>query len=289
MPGREELVEYLQKLAEGPIRRTPIDPHRLGWATGLEFEEAKAEEQLFYCFPPYPARLDGKNYMEGQIITIKFDDNLVSLWDMAEGEGTILYDRVVKNRNNGTIYGATWAIDPEQGNCLSFDGVDDYVLVPHHASLAVDYLTLEAWIYMTGTAAYRLVAGKVNSTDTRFYFLRRHTDDRIVWSLRTPLQSADLLTVCPLETKEWYHIAGTWDGTYARIYVNGTLNNEMTAAFGPIAPEDRDFMIGALYYAATWYWDGLIDEVRIYNRALDADTIAKHAQRNYWNQDYVWG
>jgi len=289
MPGREELVEYLQKLAEGPIRRTPIDPHRLGWATGLEFEEAKAEEQLFYCFPPYPARLDGKNYMEGQIITIKFDDNLVSLWDMAEGKGNILYDRVVKNRNNGTIYGATWVVDPELGNCLSFDGVDDYVNlgIPTTLYQGLAEITLEFEVFLEQFQEQ----GSVNWHNYVPYGVHLRGDGKVAWVSEHSDGSQWLPTDTPLSTGRWQHIAITYKvGTIdLKAFLNGIeVGIQQPYRFGSLTPPTYPFYIGTRWVNFEHFF-GLISRVRIYNRALSADIIAKHAQRNYWNQDYVWG
>ncbi|MFB9421176.1 LamG domain-containing protein, partial [Nonomuraea rubra] len=73
----------------------------------------------------------------------------------------------------------------------------------------------------------------------------------------------------PLNT--WSHLAATYDGTTLRLYVNGVLTSERTAG-GPIRTDNGVLRIGG---NSLWgeYFNGLIDEVRIYNRALNAVQI----------------
>jgi len=284
----EDFIALLAKLDFEPRRREKLRRNIPTWAFGFEYISPITEIALSISLPRYPARWDGKQYWDGSAVPTDLDPNLVLLLDFEEGSGSIAYDRVVKNRNNGAIYGAVWTTG-RVGFGLEFDGVDDYVSVTHHSSQVIDYPTVEAWIYMTGSAGYRMIAGKINSTDTRFYLLRRHSDDRICWSLRSPNDSADLYTSSALATNKWYHIAGTWDGTKQKIYVNGILDGEQTRTFDGIAPEDKDFMIGIHKDLTSWPWSGLIDEVRLYNRALSADEIANHAALDYFNAIGVWG
>jgi len=72
---------------------------------------------------------------------------------------------------------------------------------------------------------------------------------------------------------EWYHFAGTFDGKTLRVYINGELEGEKEIG-QPIAPSDLELWIGADDYGRpTDFFPGVIDEVRIYNRALSADEI----------------
>ncbi|MCD6165610.1 hypothetical protein J7K19_02730, partial [bacterium] len=81
----------------------------------------------------------------GSIPEDTFTRGLVAYWSFDEGTGNIAYD-ISGNGNNCTIYGAKWT-KGKYGSALQFDGVDDYVEVPHSVSLNItDAITIEAWI-----------------------------------------------------------------------------------------------------------------------------------------------
>lgn len=63
----------------------------------------------------------------------------------------------------------------------------------------------------------------------------------------------------------WYHLAGTWDGTTANVYVNGILDGTVTHN-APISTDTRDIYIGGR--PGTDEIDGFIDDVRVYDEAL---------------------
>ena len=75
------------------------------------------------------------------------DDGLVAEWHFDEGSGSVLVDSS-GNGNDGVINGATW-VGGVSGSALSFDGVDDYVEVPHDSSLDFGYgdLSISSWMH----------------------------------------------------------------------------------------------------------------------------------------------
>jgi hypothetical protein len=73
----------------------------------------------------------------------------------------------------------------------------------------------------------------------------------------------------PLVTNNWYYVAGTYDGAYARLYINGNFNNQ-AAGTGSISTSALPLTIGG---GSGINFNGLLDDVRIYNRALSAAEI----------------
>jgi beta-galactosidase len=62
---------------------------------------------------------------------------------------------------------------------------------------------------------------------------------------------------------QWHHVAGTWDGSAMKLYVDGVQVPELSHS-GPYSDSGRDNLIGAISYTSIlWYFDGLIDEARI--------------------------
>ena len=200
--------------------------------------------------------------LRGLVLWLKFN----------EGSGNIAYDSSFYN-NHGTIYGATWT-DGKFGKALSFDGVDDYVEVPYDASLdPSSELTIEHWIYPRAFATgvtQRIVqrAGGTWGTylvvdSSELWFYVDTTDDGGSWQrVKYALPS----------THQWYHIVGTYDGSELRLYVNGELKDSTPQSKAPDKAEGIPLNIGRTQ-AGIQYFNGTIDEVRIYNRALSENEI----------------
>jgi len=209
---------------------------------------------------------------------------LVARWQFDEGSGTTAKDSA--GINDGTLHGSpTWAEGLTDG-ALSFDGSDDYVELSAIPALTSDNMTIEAWIRLEGPPGpwYPIVTQHFAATYNGYYFYVNQ--GKPTFSLVTNL--AFIRLVCPdaISNDQWYHIAGTNDGANMKIYVNGLLKATLssTGASGV----DNDAMIGFDDVAST-YFEGLIDDVRIYNRALtdeELQGLSNATQR--WNEKDSW-
>ena len=194
-------------------------------------------------------------------------------WKFDEGSGNIAHDSSGLG-NNGTVYGANWTSNCMSGYCLDFDGVDDYVFVPNSSSLIIsDEITIEAWVYPRGWSGK--YPGIVAKYYPRGYLLGIHNSSRswYFW-LRTEGGLGIIWSDSPVELNKWVHIAVVRDSNgKMRMYINGTLQQRTTTLTGSIAEPDRDFLIGE------WdgNFDGIIDEIRVYARALSEEEILYHA------------
>jgi len=196
--------------------------------------------------------------------------SLVGWWKFDEGSGTIAYDSS-GNGNDGTIYGAIWTTG-QNGSALQFDGVDDHVAIPDLYASSPSALTVAAWInsplpgdgssvihYMdngefvmaTSGGPGELVFG-VKLTNDKWYD---------VYSTTTP--------------NVWHFIAATWTmGGNLELYVDGQLVSQTTVPDYYLYSSGYGSVIGASWpYPPTQYFNGLMDNVRVYTTALSADEI----------------
>lgn len=203
---------------------------------------------------------------------VDLNPGLVAAYGFDEGSGASAADQS-GNGHTGTISGATWTTGGRFGQALSFDGVDDWVTIAHSTLLSLTTgMTLEAWVYPTanGSGTWRPVVFK-GLTGSFVYSLSAY--DAANFPVTVVVSSAQLDarggSQLPLNT--WAHLAATYDGTTLRIFVNGA-QVASTAASGDLLMSTGSVWIGGNTFGS--FFQGLIDEVRIYNVARTAAQIA---------------
>jgi hypothetical protein len=193
---------------------------------------------------------------------------LVAAYAFDETSGTTVTD-ASGNTNTGTITAATRTLSGKFGSALSFDGTDARVIVPDSTSLALaDAMTLEAWVLPSvAPSGWRAIIHK--DVDRYYLMAGSDTDHPVVGgTFGTANQNVTGPAVLPVNT--WTHLAATYDRTTIRLHVNGieVASGAQTAA---VSTSNAVLTIGADFYGE--YFAGLIDEVRIYNRALSTAEI----------------
>ena len=197
----------------------------------------------------------------------------IARWDFDEGAGRVLHDRS-GNGNHGQIHGASW-VKSGTGHALRFDGVDDYVNCGEGASLdIVGPLTLQAWVMPT--AANRGepgIAGKFFESYALTYYGNAYFY----------ISSGGNNVSGPTKLDEWRHVAGVFDGAIMRFFVNGVEIASRRSRYDKVKHGGR-FTIGCIFgdpksadpnLRNTGFYPGLIDDVRLYSRALSAAEIAR--------------
>lgn len=191
--------------------------------------------------------------------------------------------------NHGTVSGATLVSGLDRlGKALQFDGIDDYVTVPDSPSLNITTaITIEAWvkpIKKLGCAGgYTPILGKNGEqwvADGVYALTANDCADNFIAYTRygtvatNPGNEIYSVTTGGATENVWQHVAMTKDSSQLKIYLNGVLKQSISAPLSiltrnsPAIIGNRDGGGRAL--------NGLIDEVRIYNRALSAAEIKKH-------------
>ena len=209
----------------------------------------------------------GFNSVHAQDITT----GLIGHWKFDETSGTTATDSS-GNNNTGTLTnGPTWTTG-KIGNALSFDGVNDTVniITPNNIPNGNSNETYSAWIKYSSLPTF-----------TKMIMMARDTccSSAIhIWINNTNLAVARFSDVEPFvstsnrpSANQWHHVLYTYDGTTNRLYVDGAEVANSTTAHDNVTIDS--IYIGS-HDGASYFWDGQIDEVRVYNRVLASSDIS---------------
>ena len=202
---------------------------------------------------------------ETSATTAAASSGLVASYSFDEGTGTTVVD-LSGNNNHGTMVNAAWTTAGKFGSALVFNGTNALVTINDSASLKLtSAMTLEAWVNPSViSAAWRDVIYKGNDN----YYLEGSSDNGGVIAAGGTFAGANgnAYGSAVLPTNVWSHIAATYDGAALRLYFNGTIISSQGQT-GAISTSTNPLQIGgdSIYGQ---FFQGAIDEVRIYNRAL---------------------
>jgi len=206
---------------------------------------------------------------------------LVGWWKLDETSGTITQDSS-GNGLNGTCQGNVAWVAGKVGGAWQGDGTGDYIRVPHNPILMIqNAITVSAWLNHQAAPADQVIC-KSAGTGTGWqsnYAIRLDNEGprRINWRGRNTANQS-LTSTGLLPQNEWAHVACTFDmgAGLNKIFINGVLDSENASTL-PLNPGDGDLFIGADQYPANtarWWFQGMLDDVRIYDEALTQEQIA---------------
>lgn len=225
--------------------------------------------------------------MAGNVLLMHLNENSGIDFSDASGQG-----------NKGTCAGTgcpALGVDGKFATAASFDGVDDQISIPSNPSVSpTKAVTVEAWIYpkvianaqdgsaivAKGTGAnfndahyeLLLISSLIPNVHGLFFRLAGHsTVDSSDNVAKSYIYGGNI----PLNS--WSHVAGTYDGSVMSLYLNGLQIMSQPASGGPITTDSKPLMIGVRQVQSTAtgksHFNGKIDEVAVYDRALTATEI----------------
>jgi PGF-CTERM protein/uncharacterized repeat protein (TIGR01451 family) len=201
----------------------------------------------------------------------KSDYGLVAEWHFDEGSGSVVKDSSGYG-NDGVIRGAKWT-EGKFGSALSFDGYDDYVEVLDSDSLdIIGDLTLVAWVKTSKDGEQIIAFGdSVHGLTGYLWMIGQSTAGRQSFHSSGNRQWGK--SDSTVNDGTWHHVAVVLSDTTATFYKDGNPDGSMTSA-APVSHTGVRYIGTGSNLAADF--NGIIDEVRIYNRALTADEIKTH-------------
>ncbi len=195
---------------------------------------------------------------------------LVSWW-AGEGDAVDTY-----GSNNGTLQGGASFSSGESGQAFNFDGSSGTVSVPDSTSLEItNQITIETWINPRTLSGDQALVTKASAgTGNNGYQFGLTSGNQLVGQFNSPglgWPSSFIIAPIPITTGVWSHVAWTYDQSVMRLYYNGQLVSSQNTGPHPIATSSSALRIsGADNHV---FFNGLMDEVSLYNRALSSNEI----------------
>ena len=209
------------------------------------------------------------------------DPTLVGCWPMEEGSGTFAADGGALPANTVTFVGAPAWVAGQSGQAISLNGTSQYGATPDEASLdIINQITIAAWIkpgqYNTQDLIKKATNGLVDGYELTLATTKSDASSlkaffRINQAANGDTYRINATTEYPIDGT-WMHVAATYDGTTMRLYINGIEESSLAASIS-IATNSLPLSIGA-QIDGTRFFQGALDQVRVYNRALSAEEIA---------------
>jgi len=206
-------------------------------------------------------------------------NGLVGWWKFDETNGTVAYDSSGNGNDGNLTNGPTWT-DGKIGGSLSFDGVDDRVALPNSALNGLTNLTLNLWTKLnSGSQDHFFISGASSSQHNHFLFGLTNTNEIHIWDGNSKKNGHSY------PPSNW---DGKWinitlirkiDGSGSQIFIDSINVNSTAYSASSLSIADEGLWVGADQdsvnggWQSTQFLDGLIDEVRIYDRALSADEV----------------
>ncbi len=214
--------------------------------------------------------------------------DLVGWWNFNENDAR----DISGYNNNGTITGATFTdgVPGTRGRSLNLSGGNHYVNIPHDSTqLLVTGGTISAWInpYTLGSSEYGRIVDKSTGTGGHDGFAFRMRPGN---GLRFSVNSIFVDPPGLIDMNVWTHVIATWTGEgIATIYINGEVSGNPTSTGHPSTiTTTNPLRIGIRSDSTGYGFNGLIDDVRIYSRALSASeiqTLYAQTKDNYLAND----
>jgi hypothetical protein len=223
------------------------------------------------------------------------DTGLVAYWKFDEDDGNTAYDSA--GNNDGTLVNSPLWTSGQVKGALNFNGLNQYVDVGTSiVSEGLNELTLEAWVFFEGTLhpiANNMIISKHtwNYDSGRVFWMGIESNGRLEAKFWYDSSNGHvhLSDPDPFPIGQWIHIVAVWNKGDASLYRNGTLVNSASSVNPSTNGQDTEVTIGSVFGASdTYCFNGPIDEVAIWEKALTEDEINSHYTNGLNGKGYCY-
>ena len=205
---------------------------------------------------------------------------LVGHWEFDEGSGSIAYDSA--GNNDGEVYGADW-VDGVLGGALDFDGADDYVAVADSPSLDISgQISISAWVNVNSTAEYNCIVNR-QASGTKFiptppgdyeFMIGGPGGNKLILIHQTDTGGSAYESTSAISPGTWHLVSVTLE-RYGNVhfYVDGVPAGTVSQSGKFGVDGDAGLLIGLGINEMLFFFDGMMDDVRLYDVALSSDEV----------------
>ena len=219
-------------------------------------------------------RIYNRSLSADEVKELYLSKGLVGHWkmDADQRNATSTFDSSGYN-NHGLISGAILTNEGRFKEGMKFDGVNNNISITHSQSVNLSgNLTISTWINPSQTTVLKDVLRKYDPTGIKLnYWILIDATGQVQFYIGGASTANAARSVTLLSPNNWYHITGVYNGT-TNIYINGIYEAIAVTSLAPIVNTQNVHIGGG--YTDTRFFNGSIDEVRIYNRALSASEVA---------------
>lgn len=218
---------------------------------------------------------------------IVINDGLIGYWKLDDAASPA-------RDSSGYGHSGSWSGNPSPSTdrpllkmrnrySLDFNGSTDFINVGDpDIYRGLNELTLSVWVKQSSTGPNQAVIGHWGNTtprDSRKFLIRIDDGDIQGFVYTTePAQEGGTFSTTDL-TDAWHHLALTWDGSTLRMYIDGAVSGTTFSGTGALNDTSQNnFYIANDEGGSGTFFNGLIDDVRIYNRALTGAEIDRLAE-----------
>lgn len=261
----DELVVFGRSLTQGDVRQlmavgASTSPKNQGVYRSVIYD---AGQDAIWAYVSWQ-----EEARYGDAMQAGSDPTIVGFWNLDETAGVTAADSNSGTKNDGTVNGIPRWVVGKFGNCLAMDGVNGYVNIADSFTLEPNTPSVEAWVKLTNIVDC-VVFDKSNAAGGYCLGVDANAKPYFYVGGNGGVTNKAAGGLLP---GKWYHLAGSWDGKVARLFVNGDVA-AVKAHSGAIMAA-REAVIGKKL-------QGFVDQVAVFNRPLAAEEVADHARAGF--------
>ena len=218
------------------------------------------------------------------VLAQDLQEGLVGHW-MFDGNA----DDSSGNGYHGEENGDTAYVPGKFGQAINFENIGAYVVVPNNADMqlrSADNYTVAIYAHPSNTNHGDIFFHGLGCSTWASWFMGMQGGEpdaplvagNFVFAVRTSNGSAYTGVSEPAGTDEWIHLAATYDGTALTLYIDGEESNSVETSDVPFDSQEKLHIGGDPGCGGRSWYTGLLDDARIYNRALTKNEIAQLAE-----------
>jgi hypothetical protein len=199
---------------------------------------------------------------------LAIDPSLIAHYRFDEGSGTTASDSS-GNGNNGTLMGGPSWVAGVTGHALSFAAAGSTVQVPSSSSLTgMSTVTVAMWVQAATIGVDQdFLSMRCPAPAYYAYDFQISTQNKVQFQAVSPTSAGAGATNTAVKAGTWYHVAGVYDGSVVKVYLNGVADGYTNPVSGTLVSNCQHLSIALSNFT------GVLDEVRIYRRVLSGTEI----------------